>query len=52
MTKYNIVLSTEEATVVAEYTPQTYRAVDYQSEDSLEKAFIRVSRPRLWKIIY
>jgi len=41
MTKYNIVLSTEEATVVAEYTPQSYRAVDYQSEASLERAFIR-----------
>jgi type I restriction enzyme R subunit len=41
MTKYNIVVSTEEATVVAEYTPQSYRAVDYQSEASLERAFIR-----------
>lgn len=41
MTKYNIVVSTEEATVVAEYTPQTYRGVDYQSEASLERAFIR-----------
>ena len=41
MTKYNIVVSTEEATVVAEYTPQSYRGVDYQSEASLERAFIR-----------
>ncbi len=40
MIKYNIVAATNEATVVAEYIPDSYRAVDYQSEAALEKEFI------------
>ncbi len=40
MTTYNIVAATNEATVVAEYNPEPYRAVDYQSEAALEKDFI------------
>ena len=40
MTQYNIILATSEATVVAEYNPDPYRAVDYQSEPALEKDFI------------
>lgn len=40
MIKYNIVAASNEATVVAEYIPDTYRAVDYQSEAALEKEFI------------
>ena len=36
MIKYNIVASTNEATVVAEYMPEPYRATDYQSEAALE----------------
>ena len=40
MIKYNIVAASNEATVVAEYIPDTYRAVDYQSEVALEKDFI------------
>lgn len=42
MTQYNIVVSTDEATVVAQYTPE-YRAEGqkYQSEADLEKAFIK-----------
>lgn len=36
MSFYNIVASTKEATVVAEYTPEPYRAVDYQSEADME----------------
>lgn len=39
MINYNIIASTNEATVVAEYTPE-YRVVDYQSETALEKDFI------------
>ena len=41
MTSYNIVASTDEVTVVAEYTPE-YRVEGqkYQSEDALEKEFI------------
>ncbi|MFZ3130125.1 MAG: hypothetical protein WA125_03245, partial [Desulfosporosinus sp.] len=40
MIKYNIVAATNEATVVAEYIPDSYRVVDYQSEAALEKEFI------------
>lgn len=43
MTSYNIVASTDDVTVVAEYSPE-YRAQGqkYQSEDALEKEFIRL----------
>ncbi|MDD4494467.1 MAG: type I restriction endonuclease subunit R [Eubacteriales bacterium] len=40
MINYNIIASTNEATVVAEYAPEAYRVVDYQSEAALEKDFI------------
>jgi len=40
MSTYNIVAATNESTVVAEYIPDTYRVVDYQSEAALEKDFI------------
>jgi type I restriction enzyme R subunit len=42
MSNYNIVASTDDVTVVAEYTPD-YRAYGqkYQSEDALERAFIK-----------
>ena len=40
MNNYNIVASTNEATVVAEYSPEPYRAVDYQSEAALENELI------------
>ena len=42
MSQYNIILSTSEATVVAEYEPQSTRSDAYQSEDALEKAFIKM----------
>ncbi len=41
MTNYNIVAATNEATVVAEYTPDTKRSKDYQSEAALEEDFIK-----------
>jgi type I restriction enzyme R subunit len=43
MASYNIVVSTNESTVVAEYSPE-YRVEGqkYQSEDALEKEFIRL----------
>lgn len=42
MTNYNIVASTDEATVVAEYTPEyRVKGQKYQSEEALEKAFIK-----------
>jgi type I restriction enzyme R subunit len=37
---YNIVVSTNEATVVTEYLPETNGSADYQSEAALEKDFI------------
>ena len=37
---YNIVASTNESTVVAEYLPEPYRAGEYQSEADLERSFI------------
>jgi type I restriction enzyme R subunit len=42
MSTYNIVISTEEATVVSEYTPdQNARSDKYQSEAELEREFIK-----------
>ena len=42
MSSYNIVASTDESTVVAEYTPADKRASEYQSEADLEREFIRL----------
>ena len=42
MSTYNIVLSTNESTVVTEYEPQTKRSDAYQSEAALEEAFIKM----------
>ena len=42
MTQYNIVASTNESTVVAEYVSDYTRADAYQSEAALEKEFIRL----------
>lgn len=42
MSTYNIVLSTNESTVVTEYTPIDKRSDAYQSEEALEKAFIKM----------
>ena len=41
MSQYNIVAASNDATVVAEYTPEYKRSVDYQSEAALEKDFIK-----------
>ena len=42
MSTYNMILSTNESTVVAEYEPQSQRSDSYQSEAALEKAFIKM----------
>ena len=42
MSMYNMILSTSESTVVAEYEPQARRSDAYQSEASLEQAFIKM----------
>jgi type I restriction enzyme R subunit len=42
MSLYNIVVSTEEATVVSEYVAEYYVSNSYQSEAALESEFIRL----------
>jgi type I restriction enzyme R subunit len=44
MSFYNIIASTDEATVVAEYDPEYRTRMDYQSEAELEREFIRLLR--------
>lgn len=41
MQSYNVVLSTDEATVVAEYSPEKQNRKQYQSEAELEDAMIK-----------
>ena len=41
MQSYNVVLSTDEATVVAEYSPEKQNRQQYQSEAELEDAMIK-----------
>ncbi|MGO5061559.1 type I restriction endonuclease subunit R [Lawsonibacter sp. LCP25S3_F5] len=42
MPQYNLIASTTESTVVAEYTPEAQRSESYQSEAALEREFIRM----------
>ena len=42
MSQYNMIISTSESTVVAEYEPQGSRSDAYQSEAALEAAFIKL----------
>ncbi|WP_300081918.1 type I restriction endonuclease subunit R [uncultured Thomasclavelia sp.] len=42
MSMYNMILTTNESTVVAEYEPQPRRSDAYQSEAALEQAFIKM----------
>ena len=42
MNRYNIVASTDESTVVAEYTPNYVRSPKYQGEAELERVFISI----------
>ncbi|MDD6154987.1 MAG: type I restriction endonuclease subunit R [Eubacteriales bacterium] len=41
MSLYNIIVSTDESTVVSEYEPEGRRSDAYESEAALEKAFIK-----------
>jgi type I restriction enzyme R subunit len=52
MTSYNIIASTDDVTVVAEYSPE-YRAEGqkYQSEYALEKEFIRLLKEQGYKYL-
>ena len=40
MNSFEIVASSTESTVVAEYTPEKRKSTDYQSEAALEQDFI------------
>lgn len=42
MSEFNIVLASNESTVVSEYTPEGKRSDNYQSEAELEKEFIKI----------
>lgn len=42
MCKYNVVMEMQNATVVSEYEPEKKRSDAYQSEQALEKEFIRM----------
>ena len=42
MSEFNIVIASNESTVVAEYTPEHKKSDAYQSEAALEKEFIRM----------
>jgi len=42
MSSYNIMVSTDESTVVSEYTPEYSRSGSYQSEADLEREFIKL----------
>ena len=42
MSKYNVVMEMQNATVVSEYGPEKKRSDAYQSEAALEKEFIRM----------
>lgn len=51
MSLYNIVASTAQSTVVAEYKPAPYDAEDYQSEAQLEKALIQALQDQGYEYI-
>jgi type I restriction enzyme, R subunit len=42
MTQYNIIVASNEETVVSEYKANSYRATEYQSEADLEKELIKL----------
>ena len=42
MSTYNIIATSNESTVVAEYTPESSCSDSFQSEAALEKEFIRI----------
>ncbi len=51
MTLYNLVASTNDATVVAECPPDPYRADSYQSEADLEREFIQQLETQGYEVI-
>ena len=51
MSTYNIIATSDESTVVAEYTPQATRLYAYQSEADLEREFIRLLEEQKYEYI-
>ena len=51
MSTYNIVLSTNESTVVTEYEPEVKRSDAYQSEAELEKEFIKLLQEQSYEYL-
>ena len=49
---YNIVLESNEATVVAEYTPAYGKKQEYQSEAQLEAGFISLLQQEGYEYIH
>ena len=51
MSQYNLVAKSENSTIVAEYTPVKTQATSYQSEDDLEKAFIKLLESQAYEYL-
>jgi len=51
MNKYNLIAENPNSTVVAEYTPASRRASDYQSEEELERAIISQLQAQAYEYI-
>ncbi len=49
MSQFNIVASTDESTVVAEYTPKCPRSGTYQTEADLEREFIEILKTQSYE---
>ncbi len=50
--KYNLVAENPQSTVVAEYTPDKKRSSQYQSEEELEKAFIKQLEAQAYQFLH
>jgi type I restriction enzyme, R subunit len=50
--KYNLIVDNSNSTVVAEYTPDKKRAEQYQSEDALEKTFIKQLESQAYEYLH
>ncbi|MFN6377981.1 MAG: type I restriction endonuclease subunit R [Flavobacteriales bacterium] len=51
MDKYNIVAENPESTVIVEYTPPIIRPTTHQTEDQLEKEFIRLLQSQAYELL-
>ena len=51
MSEYNLIIESENSTIVAEYTPAKTKATSYQSESDLETAFIKLLESQAYEYI-